>query len=181
MNANGTDRVRGEPGEDSVFGMKVKFLCNFGGKIMLRPSDGILRYVGGKTRIISFRKDMSFNDLVQKMVETYGQSVVIKYQLPEEDLDALVSVLCPEDLDNMMDEYDKLLERFSDGSAKLRVFLFSASELDHSGHVQLRDSHDNGQRYMEAVNGVMDGIGSGITRKESIVSATLCSRPCRII
>ncbi|KAK4757577.1 hypothetical protein SAY87_018878 [Trapa incisa] len=171
VNAGGTDRVSDEGWEDSVSGKKVKFLCSFGGKIMPRPSDGMLRYVGGQTRIISVKKDVSFNELVQKMVETYGQSVVIKYQLPDEDLDALVSVSCPEDLDNMMDEYDKLLERSLDGSAKLRVFLFSASELDHSGHVQLRDLHDSGQRYMEAVNGIMDGIGGGITRKESISSA----------
>lgn len=172
VSASGTDHVSEEGGEDSVSGKKVKFLCSFGGKILPRPSDGMLRYVGGHTRIISVRKDANFNDLVQKMVETYGQPVVIKYQLPDEDLDALVSVSCPEDLDNMMDEYEKLLDRSSDGSAKLRVFLFSASELDHSGLIQLRDLHDGGQRYMEAVNGIMDGVGGGITRKESIASAT---------
>ncbi|XP_031383745.1 uncharacterized protein LOC116197685 [Punica granatum] len=169
---SGADRASEDGGEDSVSGKKVKFLCSFGGKILPRPSDGVLRYVGGQTRIISVRKDVSFNELMQKMVETYGQPVVIKYQLPDEDLDALVSVSCPDDLDNMMDEYEKLVERSSDGSAKLRVFLFSASELDTSGLSQYRDLHDSGQRYMEAVNGIMDGIGVGFTRKESIASAT---------
>ena len=74
----------------------------------------------------------SFNDLVQKMVESYGQAVVIKYQLPEEDLDTLVSVSCHDDVDNMMEEYEKLVERSHDGSAKLRVFLFSVFETECS-------------------------------------------------
>ncbi|KAJ0030615.1 hypothetical protein Pint_14703 [Pistacia integerrima] len=167
---NGIDQVSDEGGDDSVSGKKVKFLCSFGGKILPRPSDGMLRYVGGQTRIISVRRDVGFNELVQKMVDTYGQPVVIKYQLPDEDLDALVSVSCPDDLDNMMDEYEKLVERSSDGSAKLRVFLFSASELDPSGMVQLGDIPDTGQRYVEAVNGIPDVGAGGIMRKESIAS-----------
>lgn len=169
---SGVGQPSEEGGEDSVSGKKVKFLCSFGGKILPRPSDGMLRYVGGQTRIISVRRDVSFNELMQKMMDTYGQPVVVKYQLPDEDLDALVSVSCPDDLDNMMEEYEKLVQRSSDGSAKIRVFLFSASESDSSGMIQFGDLHSSGQRYVEAVNGMMDGMGSGITRKESITSAT---------
>lgn len=169
-NGSGSDQVSDEGGDDSVLGKKVKFLCSFGGKILPRPSDGMLRYVGGQTRIISLRRDVSFSEFVQKMADTYGQPVVIKYQLPDEDLDALVSISCSEDLDNMMDEYEKVVNRSSNGSAKLRVFLFSASELDPSGMVQFGDLHDNGQKYVEAVNGIMGGAAGGITRKESIAS-----------
>ncbi|CAI0388669.1 unnamed protein product [Linum tenue] len=170
----GVDHTSEDGGDDSVSGKKVKLLCSFGGKILPRPSDGALRYVGGQTRIISMRKEMTFGELMQKMVATYGQPVVMKYQLPEEDLDALVSVSCPEDLDNMLDEYEKLLERSSDGSGKLRVFLFSATELDASGMVQLGDMQDNGQRYVDAVNGIVADNGGGgmISRKESMASAT---------
>ncbi|XP_075643037.1 RAF-like serine/threonine-protein kinase 24 isoform X2 [Castanea sativa] len=168
---SGADQVSDEGGDDSVSGKKVKFLCSFGGKILPRPSDGMLRYVGGQTRIISVRRDVSFSELMQKMVDTYGQPVAIKYQLPDEDLDALVSVSCPEDLDNMMDEFEKLVERSSDGS-KLRLFLFSASELDPSGIVQLGDLLDSGQRYVDAVNGLTDGVGGGIKRKGSMASAS---------
>ncbi|TQE03060.1 hypothetical protein C1H46_011231 [Malus baccata] len=168
---SGTDQASDECGDDSVSGKKIKLLCSFGGKILPRPSDGMLRYVGGHTRIISVRRDVSFNDLVQKMVDTYGQPVVIKYQLPDEDLDALVSVSCADDLDNMKDEYGKLVERSPDGSAKLRVFLFSASEVDPSGVVQLGDLHNSEQRYVDAVNGITDGVSVGIARKESNASA----------
>lgn len=169
VSSNASDQASDEGGDDSVSGKKVKFLCSFGGKILPRPSDGMLRYVGGQTRIISVRRDVNFNELVQKMVDACGQNVVIKYQLPEEDLDALVSVSCPDDLENMMDEYEKLVERSSDGLAKLRVFLFSASELDCSGMVQFGEQ-DSGQRYVEAVNGITEGVDDGIMRKESIES-----------
>ncbi|KAL2929880.1 Serine/threonine-protein kinase CTR1 [Bienertia sinuspersici] len=166
----GTDQVSEDAGDDSILGKKVKFLCSFGGKILPRPSDGMLRYVGGQTRIISVRRDITFDKLVQKMADTYGQTVVIKYQLPEEDLDALVSVTCSDDLDNMMEEYEKLQERSPDGSTKLRLFLFNASELDPSGSVQMGSLQDNALRYVDAVNGVAEGNGGRITRKESIAS-----------
>ncbi|GFY80777.1 kinase superfamily with octicosapeptide/Phox/Bem1p domain-containing protein [Actinidia rufa] len=172
VGGNASDQAIEEGGEDSVSGKKVKFLCSFGGQILPRPSDGMLRYVGGQTRIIGVRRDVSFNGLVQKMADTSGQNVVIKYQLPDEDLDALVSVSCPDDLENMMDEYEKLAERSSDGLAKLRVFLFSSSEIDSVGMMQFGEFQDSGQRYFEAVNGILDGVGGGVlARKESITSA----------
>lgn len=172
VGSNASERASDDGGDGSVSGRKVKFLCSFGGRIIPRPSDGALRYVGGQTRIISVRRDVSFPELVRKMVDTYGQDVTIKYQLPDEDLDALVSVSCPEDLENMMDEYEKLVERVSDGSAKLRVFLFSASELESSVVAQLGDMQDSGQRYVEAVNGISNGVsGVGLTRKGSNASA----------
>ncbi|KAL8127950.1 RAF-like serine/threonine-protein kinase 20 [Apium graveolens] len=171
IGGNNSDQASDEGGDDSNNGKKVKFLCSFGGKILPRPSDGALRYVGGQTRIISVRRDVSFEELIQKLAEAYGQTVAIKYQLPEEDLDALVSVSSPDDLEHLMDEYEKLLERCMDGSPKLRMFLSSTSELDSPEGVQMGDFEDNGQRYVEAVNGAVDR-SPGIVRKESILSVT---------
>ncbi|CAL0327821.1 unnamed protein product [Lupinus luteus] len=164
-------QVNDEGGDDSVSGKKLKLMCSYGGKILPRPSDGMLRYVGGQTRIISVKRHVSFSDLMQKMVDTYGQPVVIKYQLPDEELDALVSVSCTDDLENMVEEYERLVERSPDGSAKLRVFLFSALELDPSGVIQFDDLLDSGQKYVEAVNGITDGISDKLIRKESFTSA----------
>lgn len=45
---------------------RIKLLCSFGGKILHRPSDGKLRYVGGDTHIISIRKDIPWEELVKK-------------------------------------------------------------------------------------------------------------------
>lgn len=38
----------------------LKFLCSYGGKILLRNSDVKLRYVGGLTRVLSVDRSISF-------------------------------------------------------------------------------------------------------------------------
>ena len=38
----------------------MKFMCSFGGKILPRPSDGLLKYVGGETRVIAVSPDITF-------------------------------------------------------------------------------------------------------------------------
>ncbi|KAH7688380.1 Non-specific serine/threonine protein kinase protein [Dioscorea alata] len=139
---------------------KVKILCSCGGRILPRPSDGALRYVGGDTRIVSVRRDVSFSELSRKILDSFGGPLVLKYQLPDQDLDALVSVSCPEDLDNMMEEYDKLVDASPDGSSKLRAFLFSPSETDGNP----LEAGDSGHRYIDAVN--------GIGRRDSVASVT---------
>ena len=40
---------------------KVKFLCSHGGKVLPRPSDGLLKYVGGETRVISVPRTLTFS------------------------------------------------------------------------------------------------------------------------
>lgn len=132
-------------GESDSSSRKVKFLCSFGGKIMHRPCDGKLRYVGGETRIIRINKDISWSNLLQKTLTMYDQVHTIKYQLPGEDLDALVSVSCDEDLQNMMEECN-VTE--NGGSTKPRMFLFSISDLEGSteGSSEIE--------YVVAVNGM---------------------------
>eukprot|EP01018_Ginkgo_biloba_P025759 Gb_06129 [translate_table: standard] len=109
------DEIPGPP-DDSSSG-NVKFMCNFGGKILPRANDGKLRYVGGETRIITVNKDIAYGKLMQKMVDGYDQVLILKYQLPDEDLDALGFVSSDEDLDNMIEEYD--MSENSEGSSSL--------------------------------------------------------------
>ncbi|XVF00485.1 hypothetical protein REPUB_Repub04eG0005000 [Reevesia pubescens] len=142
---------------------KVKFLCSFGGKVLPRPSDGKLRYVGGETRIIRLSKDISWQELVQKTLAIYNQVHTIKYQLPGEDLDALVSVSCDEDLQNMMEECNVLEDG---GSNKPRIFLFSSSDLEDAQYGLISVEGDSEMQYVVAVNG-MD-LGS---RKNSIAAS----------
>ncbi|KAG8638196.1 uncharacterized protein LOC110630714 isoform X2 [Manihot esculenta] len=146
---------------DSLSG-KMKVLCSFGGKILPRPSDGRLRYVGGDTRIIRITRDISWLELKQKILSIYDQAHVIKYQLPGEDLDALVSVSSEEDLLNMMEEWNEVEDR--EGSRKLRMFLFSMSDLDDVQFGLGSVEGDSEIQYVVAVNG-MD-VGS---RKNSIL------------
>ncbi|XP_010531995.1 PREDICTED: uncharacterized protein LOC104808132 [Tarenaya hassleriana] len=131
---------------------KMKVLCSFGGKILPRPGDSKLRYVGGETHIISIRKDISWQELKQKILEIYDQACVIKYQLPGEDLDALVSVSCDEDLQNMIEEGSEMENQ--GGSQKLRMFLFSISDLDDASCGINRSGRDSEFQYVVAVNGM---------------------------
>ncbi|XP_024521903.1 uncharacterized protein LOC112343139 [Selaginella moellendorffii] len=106
---------------------RVKMMCSYGGRILPRPHDNQLRYMGGETRILVVKKEIAYKDLMAKLSHLAGKSFLLKYQLPNEDLDALVSVTSDEDVKNMMDEFDKMVsrDRSSDGAAvKLRVFLF---------------------------------------------------------
>ncbi|KAG4381994.1 hypothetical protein GLYMA_15G261100v4 [Glycine max] len=132
--------------------MMMKFLCSFGGRILPRPCDGKLRYVGGQTRILRIRKDISWQELMQKALQIYNQVHAIKYQLPGEDLDALVSVSSDEDLQNMMEECNHLLDR--EGSQKLRMFLFSMSDLEDAQFGLSSIGDDSEIQYVAAVNGM---------------------------
>lgn len=42
---------------------RLKFLCSHGGKILPRPADGHLKYVGGETRVISVPRDIPFQGM----------------------------------------------------------------------------------------------------------------------
>ncbi|CAN4081815.1 unnamed protein product [Withania somnifera] len=143
---------------------KLRFLCSFGGRIMPRPSDGKLRYVGGDTHLIRVSKDISYEELMQKMLTIYSDAHTLKYQLPGEDLDALVSVSCDEDVQNMIEECH-VLE--GDGSHKLRIFLFSNSDLDDAQSGIENIEGDSEMQYVVAVNGMDFG-----SRRNSIALAS---------
>nr|GMD89218.1 PB1 domain-containing protein [Ipomoea batatas] len=105
---------------------KVKFMCSYGGKIHPRPHDNQLSYVGGDTKILSVDRNIRFSSFMSKLSTLYEADVCFKYQLPGEDLDALISVTNDEDLELMMLEYDRL-QRASNKPARLRLFLFPFS------------------------------------------------------
>ncbi|XP_022631912.1 uncharacterized protein LOC106778439 isoform X2 [Vigna radiata var. radiata] len=153
LNQENSRFVRGygsSVGSDSSSMMKC--LCSFGGRILPRPSDGKLRYVGGQTRILRLRKDISWQELMQKALLIYNLVHVLKYQLPGEDLDALVSVSSDEDLQNMMEECNLLEDR--ERSKKLRLFLFSMSDLEDAHFSLSSISDDSEVQYVVAVNGM---------------------------
>ncbi|KAL3637610.1 hypothetical protein CASFOL_018778 [Castilleja foliolosa] len=131
---------------------KLKILCSFGGRILPRPSDGKLRYVGGETRIIRINKDITFKELWQKTTAIYEVTCAIKYQLPGEDLDALVSISSDEDLLNMLEECNILED--GEGSKKLRMFLFSHGDLDDAHFTMANNDGDSEMKYVVAVNGI---------------------------
>lgn len=57
----GDGGVGGGGGEALSPSNKIKFLCSHGGKILPRPGDRHLKYVGGETWVISISRDASFS------------------------------------------------------------------------------------------------------------------------
>ncbi|XP_058771692.1 leucine-rich repeat extensin-like protein 2 [Vicia villosa] len=103
---------------------KAKFMCSYGGKIQPRTHDNQLSYVGGETKILAVDRTIKFSSMISKLCSLIeAPDVSFKYQLPGEDLDALISVTNDDDLDHMMHEYDRLY-RASARPARMRLFLF---------------------------------------------------------
>ncbi|KAL0430184.1 UNVERIFIED_CONTAM: hypothetical protein Sradi_0644400 [Sesamum radiatum] len=106
---------------------KLRLMCSYGGHIVPRPHDKTLCYVGGDTRIIVIDRHTSLSDLHHRLSKTllHNQSFSLKYQLPNEDLDSLISVTTDEDLENMVEEYDRLSSAVGGlKPGRLRLFLF---------------------------------------------------------
>ncbi|KAJ9552375.1 hypothetical protein OSB04_016420 [Centaurea solstitialis] len=131
---------------------RVKFLCSHGGKILPRPADGHLKYVGGETRVISVPYNITFADLMKKLSSLIEGDVILKYQLIPEDLDALVTVKSDEDLRLMFEEYDRheLI-----GTPRLRTFLFPANPIVLESQMGPMDPQSLEQRYINSVNGIV--------------------------
>ncbi|MCO5581253.1 hypothetical protein L7F22_035131 [Adiantum nelumboides] len=168
--------------DESAFA-RVKLMCSYGGRILPRPHDNQLRYVGGESRIAVVNRNITFSELTVKLSRMFGSSVVIKYQLPYEDLDALISVTSDEDLENMMEEYDRLQSvgipnagnRMA-ASARLRVFLFP-SKLERCQTASLSEMMENNNSrerwFVDILNGLPVPVHSRVrSETSSIVSET---------
>ncbi|KAH9650148.1 protein kinase domain-containing protein [Citrus sinensis] len=93
---------------------------------------------------------------MRKTSGIYNQPHTIKYQLPGEDLDALISVCSDEDLHHMIEEYQEQ-ERIG-GSQRLRIFLVSLGEPDSPNSLEGKTTQqtDADNQYVSAVNSMLD-------------------------
>ncbi|KAL2347152.1 hypothetical protein Fmac_001152 [Flemingia macrophylla] len=82
---------------------KVKLMCSYGGRIQPRPHDNHLTYVAGDTKILSVDHHVKFPALLAKLSALANAPSLLKYQLPGEDLDALISVTSDDDLHHIID------------------------------------------------------------------------------
>ncbi|KAI3680617.1 hypothetical protein L6452_35390 [Arctium lappa] len=161
--------------DDTTAQARVRFMCSFGGKILPRPHDNQLRYVGGDTRIVTvLRHNTTFSALLNKLSKLSGTSdICVKYQLPNEDLDALITVTSDEDVDNMLDEYDRLAHTHK--TARLRLFLFPTdASLSRATSISslLDGSVKREHWFLDALNG-----GSSLERGRSEVSSIISEVP----
>ncbi|CAA2982556.1 uncharacterized protein LOC111368731 [Olea europaea var. sylvestris] len=154
---------------------RVRFMCSFGGKILPRPHDNLLRYVGGDTRIVAIHRHITFSSFLSKLSKLSGTTnISIKYQLPSEDLDSLITVTTDEDVENMMDEYDPLSQ--NQKMARLRLFLFSTDADSRASSISsLLDGSAKRQNWFsDALNG---GWGPVLERGRSEVSSIVSEVP----
>ncbi|KAK8552524.1 hypothetical protein V6N12_041115 [Hibiscus sabdariffa] len=140
---------------------KVKLMCSYGGKIQPRSHDNQLAYVGGDSKILAVDRNIKFSAIMVKL-STFGDSeVCFKYQLPGEDLDALITVTNDEDLEHMMLEYDRL-HRGSMKPARLRLFLFPVNLLPIASGFGGSEPNSERQWFVDALNAVqvqnLDGV-----------------------
>ncbi|CAN0877025.1 hypothetical protein LINGRAHAP2_LOCUS11633 [Linum grandiflorum] len=143
---------------------KLRLMCSYGGRIVPRPHDKSLCYVGGDTRIVVVDRNASLAGLSSKLSTTLlnGRPFTLKYQLPSEDLDSLISVTTDEDLDNMIDEYDRTITSTGSGGgsnsskpSRLRLFLFPVVKPDSSQSIGaiLENSAAKDEWFLSALNG----------------------------
>ncbi|XP_047071043.1 uncharacterized protein LOC124679305 [Lolium rigidum] len=131
---------RAQPQPQPHGGPCVRIMCSFGGRILPRPGDHRLRYVGGETRIVSVPRAASHAVLTAALARLApalfapgAPGPTLRYQLPEEDIDSLVSVSSDDDVDNLMCELDRVhgLAAADVKPPRLRLFLFASSP-DHA-------------------------------------------------
>ncbi|CAA0807385.1 Octicosapeptide/Phox/Bem1p family protein [Striga hermonthica] len=135
---------------------RVKFMCSYGGRILPRPNDNQLSYVGGETKILAVDRGIRFAALFARLSAMCdgGEGISFKYQLPGEDLDALISVTNDDDLEHMMHEYERLW-RASPKPARLRIFIFQAPIQSLSSSTRSFGSDEvksEKERFVEALN-----------------------------
>ncbi|XP_042030855.1 uncharacterized protein LOC121777613 [Salvia splendens] len=104
---------------------KIRLMCSYGGHIVPRPHDKSLHYAAGETRIVAVERRStaaSLSLLSAHLSRTLfgNRPFLLKYQLPDEDLDSLISVVSDEDLANMLEEHDRISP-----PARIRLFLFA--------------------------------------------------------
>lgn len=131
---------------------KAKFMCSYGGKIHPRPHDNQLAYIGGETKILSVDRHIKLSSFLSKLSSLCDlpDGVSFKYQLPGEDLDALISVTTDDDLEHMMHEYDRQYRGCSK-PARMRLFLFAAHS-PHPHSFASADAKSDRDRFVEALN-----------------------------
>ncbi|OMO51276.1 Phox/Bem1p [Corchorus capsularis] len=141
---------------------KLRLMCSYGGTIVPRPHDKVLCYIGGDTRMVVVDRHTSLPSLHHRLSLSllHGRPFTLKYQLPSEDLDSLISVTTDEDLENMIDEYDRTCSQTTPASksSRIRLFLFplnpeGTQATSHSIGPIINNSTKSDEWFLNALNG----------------------------
>ncbi|XP_022988538.1 uncharacterized protein LOC111485749 [Cucurbita maxima] len=148
-----------------VPGAKLRLMCSYGGHIIPRPHDRTLCYVGGETRIVIVDRHFALSDLCMRLSRTLlnGRSFTLKYQLPHEDLDSLISIATDEDLENMIEEYDRIAMALPPKPLRIRLFLFFAKPETVASMGSLLDDAKHETWFVDALNNSAVMIPRGLS------------------
>ncbi|KAG9148426.1 hypothetical protein Leryth_016923 [Lithospermum erythrorhizon] len=148
-------------------GAKLRLMCSYGGRIIPRPHDKTLCYVGGETRMVVVDRKSSLSDVHSRLCCTLlgGRKFTFKYQLPNEELDNLVSVTTDEDMENMIEEYDRVMSASPSKPSRLRLFLFLAKPETAASMSALLDNGESW--FIDALNGA-DLLQRGVSDSAAI-------------
>ncbi|MCD7455391.1 hypothetical protein HAX54_028040 [Datura stramonium] len=170
-NTNSWDDQQQPPHAGAGTNGKIRLMCSYGGHIIPRPHDKSLCYIGGDTRIFVADRRISLSDLSSRLSKTLlsGRPFWLKYQLPNEDLDSLISVTTDEDLENMIEEYDRVTK-----TSRIRVFLFT-SEFDSVSSIGslLQSSTKSEDWFVHALNGATSTSTTKVFSESSSVNCLL--------
>ncbi|XWS22464.1 hypothetical protein CRYUN_Cryun29cG0037000 [Craigia yunnanensis] len=164
-----------DPAPPPTLHSKLRLMCSYGGTIVPRPHDKALCYIGGDTRMVVVDHHTSLGSLHHRLSLSLlqGSPFTLKYQLPSEDLDSLISVTTDEDFENMIDEYDRTCSQTtsSSKSSRIRLFLFpfnpeGAPASSHSIGPIINNSTKSDEWFLNALN------GSGLLNRGFSDSAT---------
>ncbi|PON77503.1 PB1 domain containing protein [Parasponia andersonii] len=110
---------------------KLRLMCSYGGQILPRPRSKSLCYAGGETRIVSV-DPLAATTLASLTAHLSSHLSIptpfsLKYQLPNHDLDSLVSLLTDDDLLIMLEELRRHLSASASSRtpSRMRLFVFS--------------------------------------------------------
>ncbi|CAI9787218.1 unnamed protein product [Fraxinus pennsylvanica] len=156
--ANSSPRSRPDTWDEPlppVPGAKLRLMCSYGGHIIPRPHNKSLCYVGGDTRIVLMDRRSSLVDFLSRLSHSLlnGRHFTLKYQLPNEELDSLISVSTDEDLENMIEEYDRAAAASPLKPSRLRLFLFPSMPETATSMGSLLDDAKSETWFVDALNG----------------------------
>ncbi|TYK28451.1 ataxin-2-like protein [Cucumis melo var. makuwa] len=148
-----------------VPGAKLRLMCSYGGHIIPRPHDKSLCYVGGDTRIVVVDRHSTLSDLCMRLSRTLlnGRPFTLKYQLPHEDLDSLISIATDEDLENMIEEYDRITMASPSKPLRIRLFLFFIKPETAASMGSLLDDAKHETWFVDALNNSAGMIPRGLS------------------
>lgn len=70
------DSVASSPRSEYDNQPRVRFMCTFGGRILPRPPDNQLCYVGGDNRMVAVHRHTTFTSLLTKLAKLSGKQMI---------------------------------------------------------------------------------------------------------